>query len=304
MTVNTWIIAVDSKISDLVGAARTIAGTVRVAAIGDQHLVDEVADCGVDAVLWFQPAADQVAESLAGQVAHTLADRGADVVLCGPQAAARLIAGRLAATLGAPLLTSVQSIDPDPIAVRRLAVGGSVEQTATALPLLAVFDSSGSAMEHTTAAAPVETVAAIANPALRLVSAAPRQTGADLGSADRVVAAGRGLAAKSDLELIQNLARSLGAQVGGSLPLAEDLGWLDTEQCIGISGQQISPALYVAVGISGQMQHMAGVRRAQTVVAINNDPDALIFGKCDFGIVGDLYQIVPALISTLQAQPA
>ncbi|MCV2394755.1 electron transfer flavoprotein subunit alpha/FixB family protein [Actinotalea sp. M2MS4P-6] len=299
MTFNTWIIAVDNRIADLLAAAATVPGEVHVAVLGDRDLAEELARTDVADVLWFEPPAGSVVEEYAGQVAEAVAARKPDVVLTGPQDAARLIAGRLAAQLRTPLITSVQSIEADPPVATRLTVSGSVEQTVSASPLLAVLDSPGGAPEATDAAVTIDQIVLAPGTTISMVSAVPRAAGADLSTADRVVAVGRGLAAKTDLGLVRDLATALGAQVAGSLPLAEDLGWLDKDLCVGISGKQISPALYLAVGISGQMQHMAGVTRAQKVVAINNDPEALIFGKCDYGIVGDLYAVVPALVSAL-----
>jgi electron transfer flavoprotein alpha subunit len=123
----------------------------------------------------------------------------------------------------------------------------------------------------------------------------------DLPSAPVVVGVGRGLKTKTDLSLIEQLATALGAEVGCSRPLAEGLDWMPKERYIGISGQRISPRLYMAVGISGQLQHMFGVRDAEVIVAVNSDADAPIFSECDYGLVGDLYRIVPALVAALTA---
>jgi len=122
---------------------------------------------------------------------------------------------------------------------------------------------------------------------------------ADLTKAERIVSVGRGLKRKEDLELIQKLAEELSASIGCSRPLAADLGWLPEETHIGLTGVQVKPKLYVAVGISGQLQHIAGIKDSELVVAINIDKGAPIFQNCDYGIVGDLYQVVPELIKTL-----
>ncbi len=122
----------------------------------------------------------------------------------------------------------------------------------------------------------------------------------NLGAARTVVAVGRGLKAREDVALLDELAGAMGGELACSRPLAEGVDWLPKERYIGISGQHIAPELYVAVGISGQLQHMVGVREAGVIVAVNNDKNAPVFGQCDYGVVGDLYQVVPALTAALK----
>jgi len=123
---------------------------------------------------------------------------------------------------------------------------------------------------------------------------------ARLEEAERIVAVGRGLQRKEDLELIRQLAEVLHAAIGGSRPLAADLGWLSDDQWIGLSGHKVKPKLYLAIGISGQIQHIAGMRDAKVVVAINKDPNAPMAANSDYYVVGDLYTIVPELIKQLK----
>ena len=118
--------------------------------------------------------------------------------------------------------------------------------------------------------------------------------------ADIIVSAGRGLKKKEDLKLIASLAKVLGGAVGCSRSVAADLKWLPEEHWVGLSGHKVKPKLYIAIGISGQVQHIAGIRDSKTIIAINNDPNAPIFKACDYGIVGDLYDIVPALTNAIR----
>ncbi len=115
-----------------------------------------------------------------------------------------------------------------------------------------------------------------------------------------IVSAGRGVKKKEDLGLIEELAKVLNATVGCSRSIAADLKWLSEEHWVGLSGHKVKPRLYVAIGISGQVQHIAGIRDSRTIIAINSDPNAPIFKACDYGIVGDLYEIVPKLIEILK----
>ncbi len=121
----------------------------------------------------------------------------------------------------------------------------------------------------------------------------------DLSSAERIVAVGRGIKSEENLALIRRLAEVLDAEIGASRPVC-DSGWLPMDRQIGSSGQTVSPKLYLAIGISGAIQHVVGMKGARTIVAINKDPEAPIFDIADYGIVGDLFEIVPALIKKLE----
>jgi electron transfer flavoprotein alpha subunit len=125
---------------------------------------------------------------------------------------------------------------------------------------------------------------------------------ADLSTAGRIVAVGRGLRRQEDLSLIEGLAAVLGAEIACTRPIAEDLEWLPEERKVGLSGRVVKPALYMAVGISGAIQHLVGMRDSGVIVAINSDPRAPIFQAADFGVVGDLYEVVPRLTAALAAE--
>jgi electron transfer flavoprotein alpha subunit len=121
----------------------------------------------------------------------------------------------------------------------------------------------------------------------------------DLAQAERIVAVGRGIRGQEHLDLVERLAAALGAELGASRPIC-DAGWLPMERQIGSSGQTVAPKLYVAVGVSGAIQHLVGMKGSRTIVAINKDRDAPIFEVADYGIVGDLFEVVPAILEALQ----
>ena len=123
----------------------------------------------------------------------------------------------------------------------------------------------------------------------------------DLTQAERIVAVGRGIKGQEHLPLAQDLAKALDAELAASRPIC-DSGWLAMDRQIGSSGQTVAPKLYLAVGISGAIQHLVGMKGARTIVAVNKDADAPIFEVADYGIVGDLFEVVPAIAAALEGE--
>jgi electron transfer flavoprotein alpha subunit len=121
----------------------------------------------------------------------------------------------------------------------------------------------------------------------------------DLSQAERIVSVGRGIKSQENLPVAEKLAAALGAELAASRPIC-DTGWLPMERQIGSSGQTVAPKLYVALGISGAIQHLVGMKGSRTIVAINKDADAPIFEVADYGIVGDLFEIAPAIAAELE----
>jgi electron transfer flavoprotein alpha subunit len=125
------------------------------------------------------------------------------------------------------------------------------------------------------------------------------QRAVDLGAAELIVSVGRGIKEAENIDLVRKLAEALGAELAASRPIC-DAGWLPMERQVGSSGQTVSPKMYLAVGISGAIQHLVGMKGSRTVVAINKDPNAPIFEIADYGIVGDLFQVVPELTEAVR----
>lgn len=125
------------------------------------------------------------------------------------------------------------------------------------------------------------------------------QRAVDLTAAELIVSVGRGIREKENIAMVEDLAAALGAELAASRPICDN-GWLPMERQVGSSGQTVAPKLYLAIGISGAIQHLVGMKGAKTIVAINKDPDAPIFEVADYGIVGDLFEVVPALTEEIR----
>jgi len=300
MTVNTWIVvAGDPAVGTLIETARSLGGEVSAAVVGPRAVADTVAAGGVDKVLWFGEPGNAPVEAYATALAEALAD-ASGAVLCASRPGDRVLLGAVAARLKAAVLTEASSVvaEGDGLVITRVVSGGIAEETVTVTgPVAFVLD--GGPVPAASGSAPVEEVAATPLPITIVETNVSAVDQVDLGAAPRVVGIGRGLKSQSDLALIEALAGASKAEVACSRPVAEGLNWLGKDRYIGVSGAHISPDIYFAIGISGQLQHMVGVRGAKTIVAINSDANAPVFTEADYCLVGDLYKIVPALTEAL-----
>ncbi len=303
MTGNTWVlVGTDARVSNLLDMAGSLAGDVVAAVAGPKGLADTIASANVSKVYWVD-IGDAPTEAYALAVANALAEAEGQpaLVVAGSGPQDRVLLGAVAARLQCPLLTGAHTLttDGDAVLVQRSVFGGIGEQTDRIVGPLALMLEGGGPAESGAPAAPVERLEA-APAGLTVTETRPAAYEAvDIGAATRVVTVGRGVKAKEDLGLVESLAAAIGAEVACSRPLAEGLDWYPKDRYVGVSGLKLSPSLYVAVGVSGQLQHMVGARESDLIVAINSDKNAPIFSECDYGVVGDLYSVVPAITKAL-----
>jgi len=232
---------------------------------------------------------------------------GADIVLAPASYAFRDALPRLTARFDGAMASDAQdlSVASGNLVARRPTFAGSIEEDVTlvARPAFAtVRNNAFPAPANSGASAEVVAVSfERTTPTVEVVETlAPDTSGIDLGTADKVVAGGRSLGSKDKFDgLIRNLGEVMAAGVGASRA-ATDAGYAPHAEQIGQTGQVVSPTLYFAVGISGAIQHLAGMRTSKVIVAINKDPDAPIFEHATYGIVNDLFEVIPALTAELQ----
>jgi electron transfer flavoprotein alpha subunit len=301
---------------ETIAAAQQAGAPVKVAVIGS----------GVDAIATELAAAD-AAEVIVVD-ANALADYTADghvmalaalieteqpaLVFLPHTYQTRDFAPALAARIGRALVTDVTAIKKagDALVYVRPVFQGKLNadvQAAGPAPHLATTQIGAfraDAAARGAAAAPVRKADISVDAAkIRQKPEAPfkeAKQAVDLSQAERIVAVGRGIKGQEHLKLVEQLAQAMGAEIAASRPIC-DAGWLPMDRQIGSSGQTVAPKLYVALGISGAIQHLVGMKGSRTIVAINKDPEAPIFEVSDYGIVGDLFEVVPAMIAALQA---
>lgn len=247
---------------------------------------------------------EAIADSAAAGILEFVKARGLGALLIAETRFGTMVAAKVAARLriGSLGKGKMLRVDGGRLVLERDVYGGRFTATvASRMPCVAVVQA-GTYRAAEASPGPAESVTVtVGEPKVAIAGTKQGPQGeAGIKSALKIVSAGRGFARKEDLVLAQNLASALGASLGCSRPLSSDLGWMEEEAHIGLTGAYVHPQLYLAIGISGQLQHVAGIKDSKVIVAINKDGQAPIFQVADYGIVGDLYDVVPALTKALK----
>lgn len=276
---------------------------------GSEEAMVTVGEYGASKVLQMDPA-DRLP---AGPVAAALAERAGadspDLIMFGQNYTDRDIAGRLAARLGVGVLSNASEVR---LAEGRVETdheifGGSQVATAvsTERPFIVVVRPKSFTAESMGGGSPtIETLDLPdvgGSEAQVLESHVEEREGPQLGEASIVVSGGRGLGSAEAYELIERLAKPLGAATGATRAIV-DAGWVPYAKQVGQTGKTVKPDIYIAAGISGAMQHLVGMKDSGTIIAINKDPDAPIFSVADLGIVGDVHKVLPQLVEALESR--
>ena len=312
-----WIYAeVHQHAYELLGKGRQLAdklgaelsaitnGTEEEAQAYIQHGADKVLLLSDSALKAFQ------VDTYTDAFSELVAERKPDVLLIGATRNGLDFAPRLAERLKTGCVTEASKLELDAdgrfVLMDRLSLGGNVVETqiSKAKPQIATVPKGLFPSLPQDAARKGEVIKVQPKtkpPSVKVLETRPKVAkGVKLTDAPVIVSFGRGVRKKEDMPIVEQLATVLGGVMSCSRPIAEDLHWLPVDQYVGLSGVKVSPKLYVACGISGQIQHLTGIRNSRTIVSINNDPKAPIFELSDYGVVADLYQMIPALIEAVK----
>ena len=298
---------------ETIAAAQQAGGPVKVAIAGTDtaDVASELAAAEVVEVIRVDsPAlASYTLDGFVAALGQLVSAEQPDEVYLPHTYQARDFAPALAVALGRALVTDCVGIGRNGagrVYVRPVFQGRLLADVATDGPALATFQAGAiraDSLVKGAGPAPVRaTEPSLEAAAIRQKPEAPfreAKQAVDLTQAERIVAVGRGIKEQGKVALAAQLAALLQAEVGASRPIC-DAGWMPMDRQIGSSGQTVAPKLYLALGISGAIQHLVGMKGSRTIVAINKDPEAPIFEVADYGVVGDLFEIVPAIIKELQ----
>jgi electron transfer flavoprotein alpha subunit len=301
-----------------IAAAQQLAQPISVAVLGSgiSSVAAEVAAAQIQDVVTIDAAALEpyTPDGFAAALAQAIEQLQPSIVVLPHTYQTRDFAPKLAARLDRALVTDVTAIKAgaEPGAMRFVRPMFQGKLTADVVPqgpsphfiTTQVGSFRADAAAKGPSPAPVRALSVTIDAgSIRQKPEAPFQEArqsVDLSQAERIVSVGRGIKEQDKLPIARQLAEALHAELAASRPIC-DAGWLPMERQVGSSGQTVAPKLYLALGISGAIQHLVGMKGSQTIAAINKDPDAPIFEVADYGIVGDLFEIVPAMIEALKS---
>ena len=303
--------AINKTSFEAVAAAQQLGGEVTAVLLGaDAKFANEVSDLKVGRIVSAESPklADYTPDAYADafeQVVRTVEPRH---VFFPHTYQVRDFAPKLAARFGKGLISDCirMKAEGDAVTFTRRLFQGKMDADVVAAgdgPVFATFQSGAYRADQAErgGGAPVETLQVEVGE-VRMQPEAPFQevkAAVDLSKTDVIVAIGRGIKSQENIALAQKLAELLGGDIAASRPIC-DAGWLPIDRQIGSSGQTVAPKLYIALGISGAIQHLVGMKNSGTIVAVNKDPEAPIFDIADYGIVGDLFEVVPVLTEEIQ----
>lgn len=292
---------------NVITAAQQLTGAIHVAVLGNdcQRVAEEVAKCqGVEAVYLAQDP--QLAHSIAEAWVPTLNAlvSGSTYILAPASTFGKNLIPRLASSLEVAPLTDVMVIENDSTFTRPIYAGNvlATVRCSESIKVMTIRPTAFEKCDEASGGATIQQVPFVAptTPVPKFVSLEESKSERpELGAADVVVSGGRGLQSKENFKILEELADQLNAAIGASRA-AVDAGFVPNDYQVGQTGKVVAPDLYIAVGISGAIQHLAGMKDSKVIVAINKDPEAPIFQVADYGLVGDLFDIVPELTKKLE----
>ena len=306
---HVWVFSDNvERYAELMAGARQWGQQVYAIVQGSEQAA-RVKPLGADGIIVLDKTSDlQRIENYAETLAAPIREKGDGLLLMAATKRCKALGARLSIQLDAAMVNDATavSVEENALFAEHRMYGGLAFGKEKLNSPLAIITLAPGVLE------PIAADPAYDCPVVTAEWVAPRQeilcqerrakslSSVDLSKAKRVVGVGRGLAAQDDLNMVRELAAVLGAEVGCSRPIAEGENWMERERYIGVSGVLLKSELYLTLGISGQIQHMVGGNGAKVIVAVNKDKNAPIFNYADYGLVGDIYKVVPALIAQLR----
>lgn len=297
---NVWVVASSpATIAELTSGAAALGEQVTLVYAGNKE--DAV---NADKAYYAGPLDGSCSfVSYAPAIAKLVAQNSPDAVLLDCSKNGRLAAGYISAACGVAAQTDAGEVEIKDGAVRttRMVYGGKAISTELGGSTAVICVSAGvMAAGDSCAVSDIESIDSAANVGVFFIEKQPATAAnVNLQAAKRIVGVGRGVSDESDLELCRELAAKMGAELGCTRPIVEEKHWMPKETYIGVSGAMVKPDVYLAIGVSGQVQHTVGINKSGVVIAIDKNDAAPIFKGCDYGIVGDLKKVVPAIIDLL-----
>lgn len=273
-----------------------------------EQIAEEVASFGSDVVVVIDvPARAFFAETIVENLFGVYNEENPDALFFSSTFLGREIAPRLATKLKTGCITECSHVEMNEkgeLVAERLVYGGIAASRMVITKAPQVFtvtfdtDASNTLTEESKSEL-IKREYVESKVSKRITGKAKIEKSIDLAGAETIISVGRGFNSEKDIELIRPLLEHLNAELGCSRPIAEDFRWLPVERLVGLTGTVVKPKLYLAIGISGQIQHQVGMKNSKLIIAINNNPQAPIFEIADYGVVGDLYEIVPKLVERI-----
>ncbi|ABV89350.1 FAD-binding protein [Shewanella pealeana] len=308
---NIWVFSdIASRLPEMIAAGVALGEKVSTFVIGTEAEINAAFSYGATHVYYL---GDKDSQKIIEDYSHTIAQTISattenTLMLLAPTKRGKALASKLGVQLQAGVVNDVTEIDiENGVRAKHMAYGGlAIAEEKINSPVAIITLSSGvyeaQATDTTRTGEAVNVAFIEPTTAIQCVERRAKQgESVNLGKAKRVVGVGSGIGSKENLQVAAELSALIGAELGCSRPIAETEKWMERERYIGVSGVMLKPEIYFALGISGQIQHMVGALGSQTIFAVNKDKNAPIFQYVDYGIVGDINKVMPALISALKA---
>jgi electron transfer flavoprotein alpha subunit len=297
-----------SEVAELTGFIAPISSTADIhALIFGKPGEDEICSLSVSKAIVAENADPSYADDVVEALKAVLGKEVYDYIVLVATRINKEAGARVAQTIGAPAITEAIGVrleDGSPVFIRSVMAGKAISKETLSSPaVIMVAPGRNKPVDTGKRVGEIQRISISGKRSVEIIERKGKERkGVRVEDAEIIVSVGRGFKSKEDLSMAFKLAELIGAQVGCSRPIAADLKWLSEEHWIGLSGKKVRPKLYIAIGISGQPQHLAGIMDSKIIVAINKDPGAPIFKYSDYGVVEDLYVFIPKLMEKLSTR--